>query len=75
MTPQEFKEARATLGLSGKQMAKDLGIKNAGTIYRYESGLLPISGPVQVCVGFFLRDHTERTLLATHGKERSDAQE
>jgi len=38
LTPENFKQARLTLGFSQQQLADYLGIKSSRTIRRYESG-------------------------------------
>lgn len=48
MTPTQFRQIREAAGLSRSQLAKLLRIKEVKTIYRYEHGERPISGPVSL---------------------------
>jgi len=56
MTPQEFKEARQTLGLSAKGMAKALMVSSGRTIRRWESGQRDIPGPAIVAIRYMLKE-------------------
>jgi DNA-binding transcriptional regulator YiaG len=48
MTPERFTQIRERADLSRAQLAKVLRIKEVKTIYRYEHGERPISGPVSL---------------------------
>jgi transcriptional regulator with XRE-family HTH domain len=50
MTPLDLKSARLVLGLSQQAMAALIGIRDGGTIKRYEGGQREIPGPVAVLV-------------------------
>ncbi|MCW2249355.1 DNA-binding transcriptional regulator YiaG [Azospirillum fermentarium] len=45
MTPEAFKEARHTLGLSAQGMADALGVAEGRTVRRWEAGDRDIPGP------------------------------
>lgn len=51
MTPQQFKDIRAALGYSTKQMADALGVTRR-TIQHYESGRRSISKTVENCLSY-----------------------
>jgi DNA-binding transcriptional regulator YiaG len=58
MSPDEFKAARATLGLSAREMAIALDMDERWgdrTIRKWESGKSPIFGPVGVAVRYMLK--------------------
>ncbi len=55
--PDKFvKEARQTLGLSQSGLARALrlGADGGRTVRRWESGEVPVSGPVQLAIEFLL---------------------
>lgn len=54
MTPEEFKAARRTLGLSASKMAAALKVSHGRTIRRWEAGHRDIPGPAIVAVQFML---------------------
>lgn len=64
MTPVEFRAARERLGyarglgrkLTGREMANALNMGNHGwqTISKWENGVTPIPGPVQIAVRYLL---------------------
>lgn len=68
MTPQEFKAARRTLGLSAEKMAKALNVSSGRTVRRWEAGK-DIPGPAIVAVRFMLRDQKRQD----RGKARNAA--
>ena len=55
MTPAEVKAVRARLGISQRELAGWLRLSANGdrTVYRWESGDIPISGPAQVALEAF----------------------
>lgn len=54
MTPEQFKQIRSDLGITQKQLAE--GLKSSlRSVQRWESGERAISGPVQVCMGYFTK--------------------
>ena len=55
MTPQEFKEARRTLGLSASKLAQALKVSDGRTIRRWEAGDRDIPGPAIVAINFMLK--------------------
>lgn len=52
MTPAQFKQIRASLGLSQSEMAKALRLSGARAIRAYELGEREISGPIQLCLAY-----------------------
>lgn len=50
MTPEYFKNARRSLGLSAEAMAVWLGVRSGRTVRRWEAGDRAIPGPVAVLV-------------------------
>ena len=58
MTPQQFKSARKTLGLTQKGMAELLRLSpktGARTIRAWEAGDTPISGPASLALELHLK--------------------
>jgi transcriptional regulator with XRE-family HTH domain len=51
-TKEEFANARRSMGMTAKQLAKTLrmGDSSDRTIRRYESGQIPIPGPLSVAM-------------------------
>ena len=54
MTPDAFRSARKSLGLSQSEMARALRLKDARAVRCYEAGEREISGPIQVAVAYML---------------------
>jgi len=56
MTPQQFKEARHTLGLSCAKLADlwNMGEHGGRTIRRWESGDRPLNPVAAYCIGLML---------------------
>lgn len=50
--PEDVKRARATLGLSARELAENLrmGTGACRTVYRWESGEVKITGPAAVAI-------------------------
>ena len=53
MTPTEFKNIRATLGLSQSELATALGLSDAGTVSKYERGIINMSGPIKMLMHIY----------------------
>lgn len=58
MTPEQLREARRKLGLSAAKLAEVLRLGRGGdrTVRRWESNERSIPGPVEVAIGYLLRD-------------------
>lgn len=56
MTPEAFKKARKTLGLTQEEMAQALGVSSGETIRRWEKGERGISDTIQILISYLLRD-------------------
>lgn len=56
MTPQEFKQARNTLGLSAAGLAGlwGMGLNGGRTIRRWESGVVPVNPIAAYCIQMML---------------------
>ena len=54
MTPDQFKEARQSLGLSPLQAAPLLGFTNRSRIYEIEAGNAKVSKPVALLMQAYL---------------------
>ena len=52
MSPTEIRGTRRRLGLSQSQLAAYLGIANARTVQRWESGDVAITGPAARCLQY-----------------------
>ena len=67
MSPAELKDARNKLGLtqSGLATALCMGANGDRTVRRWESGSIPVPGPVEVCIGYMLADTGQLTLDGT----------
>ena len=52
MSPTEIRGIRRGLGLSQSQLASYLGIANARTVQRWESGDVLITGPAARCLQY-----------------------
>lgn len=52
MTPQEFKDARAALGLSAAALADlwNMGANGGRTIRRWEAGTVPVNPIAAYCI-------------------------
>ena len=59
MTPQEFKEARQSLGLSGRELAIKLGFSDARNIRRIEAGQQAITPQTEASVKWLLSGKSE----------------
>ncbi len=58
MTPEEFREARVTLGLSVNKMAHVLSV-DPRTIHRWQDGSQGVPGPVVAAIRMMLGHHLE----------------
>ena len=54
MSPEQFKTARQTLGLSQSKMAEALRLSGSRSIRHYEAGHRSISGPITKLIELFL---------------------
>jgi hypothetical protein len=70
MTPQQFKDARAKLGLTAKQMGLALQLKAPErNVFFYEAGDYSIRGPVIVAMRYFLKHGLDKTARKAAGIE------
>lgn len=58
MTPQEFKQARNTLGLSAAGLANlwGMGANGGRTIRRWEAGDVPVNPIAAYCIAMMVED-------------------
>jgi transcriptional regulator with XRE-family HTH domain len=58
MTSDQFRKARARLGLTQRQLAERLRMGKWGfqSVAKWEKGEVPIPGPVQVAVEYMLAE-------------------
>ena len=56
MTPEQFKTARKSLGLSQSQMAQALRLASSRAVRHYEAGSRSISGPISKLIELFIYD-------------------
>ena len=56
MTPEQFTASRKAMNLTQKQLAAHLRMGKSGwqSIGRWESGAVPVPGPVEVAIGHLL---------------------
>jgi DNA-binding transcriptional regulator YiaG len=69
MTADEFKQARAALGLSAAGMADALmlGMGGGRTVRRWEAGDATVSGPVEIAVNCLLNHARKRKNKSAKG--------
>jgi DNA-binding transcriptional regulator YiaG len=63
VTPTELKEARATLGMTQRQLADALELSGTWpqhTVRSWENGKRPITGPARVAIRLMLKHHKPR---------------
>lgn len=48
MTPEQFREIRHKHGLTQLELARVLGLSSFMTVSRYERGVIPVAGAIEV---------------------------
>lgn len=61
MTPQQFKQARNSLGLSCRALALEWGMGQNGerSIRRWEAGSVPVNPIAAYCIGLMLKEENK----------------
>ncbi len=72
--PENFAAARRFLDLSFRGLAIALQLESANHIREYESGKRQISGPIGVCLYYFLQYGVPDWFIDNDGHEHSQAQ-